>query len=259
MKFDVKKRVFEILDMADNGDKASRIWDVFIMALITTNVIAVIFETVEQYSLKYGTFFRWFEIFSVVVFTIEYILRLWAVTSQPSHRRPVVDRMKYALKFMSIIDLLAILPFYIPMFLPCDLRFLRALRLFRMLRILKIGRYSKAMITIGRVLNSKKEELAITGFVLGILLVLASSLMYYVENTAQPDVFTSIPAAMWWGIATLTTVGYGDIYPVTILGKVLGAFIAVLGIGLFALPAGILAGGFGEELKSLKNKDNAVS
>ncbi len=128
-----------------------------------------------------------------------------------------------------------------------------------MLRILKIGRYSKAMITIGRVLNSKKEELAITGFVLGILLILASSLMYYVENTAQPDVFTSIPAAMWWGIATLTTVGYGDIYPVTILGKVLGALIAVLGIGLFALPAGILAGGFGEELKSLKNKDNAVS
>lgn len=251
---EIKRRIFEILDMAQFGDIPSRVWDIFIMILITTNVFAVILETVPELHFKYSSFFKWFEIFSVVIFTMEYILRLWSVTVVESYKNPILGRVKYGLKFLSIIDLFSILPFYLPMVIPCDLRFLRAFRLFRILRILKIGRYSKSMAIISRVLNEKKEELAITIFIIIILIIISSSLMYYVENAAQPEAFSSIPKAMWWSVETLTTVGYGDIYPVTILGKILGSFIAILGIGLFALPAGILAGGFAEELKNTRRK-----
>jgi len=150
---------------------------------------------------------------------------------------------------MALVDLLAILPFYLPMLLPIDLRFLRALRLMRLFRLLKMGRYVKSLRLMRHVLARRKEELLITLFSVLLLLVLSSSLMYFIEREAQPDKFASIPAAMWWGIATLTTIGYGDMYPVTALGKILGGFIALLGIGLFALPAGILASGFAAEIQ----------
>jgi voltage-gated potassium channel len=140
------------------------------------------------------------------------------------------------------------------MILPFDLRFLRVLRLFRLARVLKLGRYSEALRTLSRVLRSRKEELAVTASAVVMVLVISSSLMYYVEHGAQPKAFPNIPAAMWWGVVTLTTVGYGDIYPVTVLGKIAGAIIALSGIGLFALPAGILAGGFAQELQQRGKK-----
>jgi voltage-gated potassium channel len=130
-----------------------------------------------------------------------------------------------------------------------DLRFVRVLRLFRLLRLLKIGRYSESLRTLGGVLKSKKEDLAVSFFALLILLVLISSLLFLFEHDVQPENFPSIPSAMWWGVVTLTTVGYGDVYPVTYAGKILGAFAAVLGIGMFALPAGIVASGFAEALQ----------
>ena len=149
---------------------------------------------------------------------------------------------------MALVDLAAILPFYLPLFIKLDLRFVRALRLLRLFRIFKMGRYSSALQMLGRVVRAKKEEIFITALVLIMLLVVASGLMYYIEKDAQPKQFSSIPSAMWWGVATLTTVGYGDVYPVTAAGKILSAVIAILGIGLFALPTGILASGFIEEL-----------
>jgi len=138
------------------------------------------------------------------------------------------------------------------MFIPFDLRFIRAIRLIRLFRLFKLGRYSVAIKLFGRVLKGKREELFITAFAIFILLTISSSLLYYVEHKAQPEVFSSIPAAMWWGVATLTTVGYGDIYPITSLGKFLGAIISLLGIGLFAMPAGILSAGFIEEIRKKK-------
>jgi voltage-gated potassium channel len=135
-----------------------------------------------------------------------------------------------------------------------DLRFVRVLRLLRLSRLIKLGRYSDSLKTLGNVFKGKKEELLITAFALAILLILASSLMYFAENEVQPQAFSSIPAAMWWGIATLTTVGYGDIYPVTTLGKLMGSVIAVLGIGMFALPAGILSSGFAEKIKKAERR-----
>ena len=244
-----KRRIFEILDMATKGDTISRVWDIFIVTLIILNVAAVIFETVPSIKSKSGGFFDVFEFVSVMIFTIEYILRLWSANTVDKYKGRIWGRLKYATSFLAIIDLVAILPFYLPMLLPFDLRIIRILRLVRIFRVFKIGRYSKSVATIGRVFYERKEQLVIAAGAVLFLLIIASSLMYYIENPAQPESFTSIPAAMWWGVATLTTVGYGDVYPVTPLGKCLGAIIAILGVGLFALPAGILAGGFAEQIE----------
>ena len=154
---------------------------------------------------------------------------------------------------LALIDLMAVLPFYLPFVFP-DLRFMRALRLFRLFRVLKLARYSTSLQTFVDVLRLKKEELLLMLFAIMILLVVSSSLMYDVEHEAQPDDFSSIPAAMWWGIVTLATVGYGDIYPVTPWGKFIGSMVVILGIGLFALPTGVLASGFAEVLAKRKEE-----
>jgi len=250
----LKNRLFEILEVASAGDLPSRLFDIFIMTLISLNVIAVMLETVESLSSRYMLFFRIFEIFSVSIFTIEYLLRLWSCTTDNRFKGSIKGRIRFALTPLALVDLFAILPFYLPMLITFDLRFLRALRLFRLFRLFKMGRYSNAFKMVGNVLREKKEELFITVFSGLILLVVASSLMYFVENEAQPETFSSIPAALWWGVATLTTVGYGDIYPITPIGKLLGGIIALLGIGMFALPAGIITSGFAEEIQRRKEK-----
>lgn len=150
---------------------------------------------------------------------------------------------------LALIDLFAFLPFYIPMIIPFDLRFLRGFRLLRLIRVLKIGRYSEVVKLFGRVFKAKIAELMTAISLIFVLLIISSSLLYYVEREAQPDKFSSIPQAMWWGVVTLTTVGYGDIYPITTMGKIMASVISLLGIGLFALPTGILSAGFVEEIK----------
>ena len=248
----IKKRIHEILEVTAAGDAASRIFDIFIVTLIFLNVLAVILETIDKLSIQFSQFFRIFEVFSVIIFTLEYILRVWSCTKDPKFKSSLSGRIRFILTPLLLVDLFAILPFYLPMFIPFDLRFIRAIRLIRLFRLFKLGRYSAAIKLFGRVLKAKKEELFIAAFALFILLTISSSLLYYVEHKAQPEVFSSIPAAMWWGVATLTTVGYGDIYPVTALGKFLGAIISLLGIGLFAMPAGILSAGFIEEIRKAK-------
>jgi voltage-gated potassium channel len=253
-----KNRIYEILEVASEDDAVSRAFDVFIIALIFFNVLAVILETVESLAARYAQFFATFEIISVAVFTVEYILRLWVCTAAGKEIHPLIGRLRFIANPMSLIDLAAILPFYLPVMIPLDPRFLRALRLFRLFRLFKMGRYSESLQTLGNVLKSKKEEIIVTFFVISLLLVFASSVIYYVEHDAQPEAFSSIPAAMWWGVATLTTVGYGDVYPITPIGKFLGAVIALLGIGMFALPAGILASGFAEELQKKRQKERII-
>lgn len=252
----LRKLVFSILINPDPENKLSQIFNYSMLMLITLNVLAVILETEETLFQANKALFNGFEIFSVAIFTIEYVLRLWVCTDLEGYSSPIMGRIKYALQPMQLIDLVSILPFYLP-FTALDLRFIRAVRLFRLFRLFKIGRYSQSLTTISNVIKAKKEELSITLFAGFVLLIISSSLMYLVEHNAQPDVFDSIPDAMWWGAVTLTTVGYGDIYPKTLLGKILGASIALLGIGLFALPAGIIASGFASEIQK-KDKKKVV-
>ena len=243
----LRGRVWEVLEPARPGDTLSRVCDLSIAALIATNVLAVVLETVPSLE-EYAPAFRAFDVFSIGVFTIEYLARVWSCTADARYHGALSGRLRYMRTPMALVDLLAVAPFYLPA-VGVDLRSLRVLRLFRFARALKLARYTQALQVTGDVLRQKREELAVAFAGLAAVLLLASSLIYFAENEAQPHAFSSIPASLWWGVATLTTVGYGDIYPVTVLGKVLASFVAVLGIGLFALPAGILASGFAERAR----------
>ena len=249
MQKTIKRQIFEIIDPSHADDGISRAFNIGMLVLILLNVIAVIIETEEGLYSQFTIYFLIFEIFSIAIFTIEYILRIWTCTENPKYKSSISGRIRFALLPSMLIDLFSFLPFYIP-FWGVDLRFIRAIRLTRIFRLLKIGRYSQSLTKLGNVIKAKKEELTITLLSGVIILIIASSVMYFVEHDAQPDVFSSIPSSLWWGAITLTTVGYGDIYPKTVLGKFIAAIIAVLGIGLFALPAGIIASGFASELQN---------
>lgn len=251
----IKLRLYDVLVETKDNELIDRIVAAFLLLLIILNGIAVVLETVEELAVRFKSIFTTLEIFSVAVFTVEYLLRLWIAPLDARYAKPFTGRLRYALTPIAIIDLLAILPAYLPLLFPFDLRILRFLRTFRLFRLLKMNRYAESLSMMDDVVRSKKEELLLIVLMISMLLLFSSTLMYVVETEAQPDKFTSIPAAMWWGVATLTTVGYGDVYPITPLGKLLSGVIAFLGIGIFALPTGILASGFAEQLKKrhLKN------
>ncbi len=250
----IKERCAEILDPTSKDDSLSRGFNIFIISLIIFNVIAVVAETVSSFSASYSPHLRAFEIFSVGIFTIEYILRVWTCTLKEEYAHPVRGRIRYMFSPLALIDLMAILPFYLPMFMDADLRFLRILRLFRLLLLFKMLRYSQSLNLIGNVIGDKKEELLVVFAITMAMLVLASGVIFYIEHDVQPQAFSSIPAAMWWAVATMTTVGYGDIYPITAMGKVFAGFVSILGLGTFGLPVGIIAYGFIEEIQKTRSR-----
>ena len=231
----------------------SRSLDVFIIALIVVNTLAEILETVGPIYNAAPLFFKILEITSMVLFTVEYLLRMWSCTAESRYSHPIYGRLRFGVTPLLLIDLIALAPFYLPFLGLDDLRVLRALRLLAWAA--RLGRYFEGIRTLGMVLRSKIYELLTVVVVLGVMLVLASSVMYYAEHRAQPDDFASIPEAMWWSIITLTTVGYGDVSPVTPMGKFMAGIIAVMGIGMFALPAGILGSGFLSEIQR-QNRSN---
>lgn len=251
----IKYHVYDILVETDDGETIDRIVAIFLMLLILLNSIAVVLETVDSWQEAYGVYFHYFELFSVGVFSIEYLLRLWVVPFDPRYSHPFWGRIRYAFSLMAIIDLLAILPAILPLFFVFDLRFIRLLRILRLFRLFKLSRYIASMDLLDDVIKAKREQLLVTVVMIAILLLFASSLMYLIENEAQPDKFSDIPSTMWWSVATITTVGYGDVFPITPLGKILGACVAFLGIGMFALPTSILASGFTEIIEREKMKE----
>ena len=248
-----RKRIWEILEPAKEDDKLSRQVDIFLLILITLNVLAVILETVESLYLKYQNAFAYFELFSVTIFIVEYLLRLWScVENVEKNIGKLKKRIGYALSFSAIIDIMAILPSLIALIYPTvDLRFIRALRI---IRLLKFSRYSSSINSLLSVLWDQRKSFGTAFFILFIALIIASSGMYLVEKDVQPDKFGSIPDAMWWAIVTLTTVGYGDVTPITSVGRIFGSIIIILGIGTVALPSGILAAAFSDFTKRNQKK-----
>ena len=250
----MKEKVFDVIEAHPGSIGLARDFNIFMIFLILLNVTVVILETVKPVHAMFLWEFEVIDFVSVVVFTVEYILRLWVCTLHAEFAQRIRGRLRFAATPFAIIDLLAILPFFIPFIIPIDLRFLRILRLTRIVRVLKLGRYSDAVNTFHRIISRKKEELLLAMSLLLMAMILASSLMYYAEHEAQPEVFASIPHAMWWAIVTLATVGYGDVYPVTLVGKILSGVVVIVGIGIFALPTAIFASGFIEEIE--KNHDH---
>ncbi len=250
-----KRRIYEIIENDAKQDWIGAAFDYFIVVLILLNVAAIVIESFQNLNSTLSTLLSNFEVFSVIVFTIEYVIRIWTADIKFEYKNQVSPKVRFITSPMGIVDLLAILPFYLPMLVPVDLRFIRILRLARLLRVMKLTRYSNALILIGKILKDKKDELIASVFLTFILLLVASSLMYYIEHTAQPNAFPNILASFWWAIATLTTIGYGDVYPITGWGRILSSIVALLGIGLVALPTGIISSSFIEEI-SKKSKAN---
>jgi voltage-gated potassium channel len=241
-----RRDVHDILEVGGDAHPAGRFVNVFIVVLIFLNAFAFAAETVDGLAVRYDPYFRAFNIFSVAVFSIEYLLRLWSAVDIPmlSRMKPWKARLRFATRPIMLIDLFAVLPFYFSWLVPVDLRVLRVLRLFR---LLKLVRYSPALQTLGRVVENEYRALLGALLIILVLLLFASTAAYFLEREAQPDKFGSVPAAAWWALATLTTVGYGDIVPVTPLGKMLGGVVMLLGVGMIALPVAIIATGFNQE------------
>ncbi|TCM63701.1 voltage-gated potassium channel [Acinetobacter calcoaceticus] len=247
----LRKLVYNYLHNEDYETPLTRGLNYGLVILIVGNVIAVILESVDSIYLAYKVFFDGFEYFSIAVFSVEYLMRFWSIVEKNPEQSAWRSRWQWITSGAAIIDLLAILPAYLNFFVHIDLRFLRTLRL---LRLLKLTRYFVSLQILLRVFAREKGSFQAVIFILIILIVMAAAGMYVVENKTQPEVFSSIPAALWWAVVTLTTVGYGDVTPVTPLGKSLGAIITILGVGFAALPAGILANGLANELEARKQE-----
>ena len=248
------QRTYEILEGTTN-DKTTKAFQFFIIGLIAVNVIVVIIETEASVLDEYGYLFTPFEVFSIIIFTAEYAGRIIVCKLNPKYNNSRFGLIRFLFTPMMLVDLAAILPFFLP-FVVADVRFIRIIRLLRLFRMFKLARYSDPMQTLGKVFKSKAGDLSVAFFILFIVLIFASSLMYHAEHEAQPEAFSSIPTSMWWGIVTLTTIGYGDVYPVTIPGKLIAAGVAVIGIAVYAIPAGIMASAFTEELRKKKENTN---
>ncbi|TXR51343.1 ion transporter [Reinekea thalattae] len=238
----LRKSTARILSV-DGNHRYSRIVDLVLIGLIALNVLAIILESVTEFEQQHQLALQLFDYFSVSVFTIEYLLRVWSCVELAGYEddTPAKARLKYIFTPLAVFDFLAIAPFYLAFFISLDLRFLRVVRL---LRVFKLTRYSGAMNLVLDVFKEESSAFFAAFFVLITLLILASSGIYLIEHDIQPEVFGSIPDAMWWAMATLTTVGYGDSVPVSAGGKIFGGLITIIGMGMVALPAGILASGF---------------
>jgi voltage-gated potassium channel len=250
----LKHRLHQMVQGQHLNERWAAAFNLGLGVLIILNVLAMMLETVVPLYIRWQILFSAFEIFSVALFVAEYLLRLWVADLNPKYQHPLGGRIRYMLSPMALFDLAAILPSLIFMG-SADLRFLRIVRLFRVVRLLHLPHCNEAMYAIWQAARSKRAEFIIAGVIMFTLLIICSSLVYFAENTAQPQAFSSIPASMWWGIMTLTTVGYGDIYPITTAGKIIASFFAALGIGFFALPSAILASALIEQSR-LKDKRN---
>lgn len=249
--FKLRRFFYNNLHNDDYHSAFSRSVNFFLIVLIIANTSAVLLESINNIYLSYQRLFDAFELFSIVIFSIEYIIRFWSIAEKNPFDGAWKNRWVWIRSGGAIIDLLAILPAYINFFVHIDLRFLRILRLFR---LLKLTRYFVSLQILLRVIEREKGSFQAVIFILLIMIVMAAAGVYVVENKAQPDVFSSIPASMWWAVVTLTTVGYGDVTPITSWGRFLGALITILGVGLAALPAGILASGLASELELRRQK-----
>lgn len=251
-----RQRIAKILDASDPSDRVGRMVDITLVILIGVNVLAIVLESVAAFYQAYRVQFIWFEAFSVIIFTIEYLLRVWScVDNENAYKgRSISARLRYMITPMALVDLIAIIPSYISLFVGTDLRFLRVVRL---LRVFKLTRYSSSMQVLLNVLKAEASSFMAAFFILFVLLIVASSGIYLIEHDIQPEAFGSIPSSMWWAMATLTTVGYGDVTPITAGGRFFGGCITLVGMGMVALPAGILASAFSDQLQQRRERYRA--
>jgi voltage-gated potassium channel len=250
----LQKRLYEILEPAVYGDKTSRNSDLFFTALVVINVVSVTLESVPALYENYQNFFRALEIVSVIIFTIEYFGRLWSAPSQDTANQSLLNNLKYRISYVfsfnGLVDLISILPFYLQSIFPyLDLRILRTLRL---LRILKLSYYNSAFKDLFEAIFEERKSFYAASYLFIVVLIVSSSLIYFAEHKVHPTGFQSIPGSMYWALITLTTVGYGDITPVTGIGQFIAMLSAVFGVVVVALITGIVASSFNSQMERRK-------
>jgi voltage-gated potassium channel len=249
----LRHRTYQMLGGEGHEGTVVKLMDYALVTLICINCIFSVLESVEHLAVVHGHIFHAFDKFSVIIFSIEYVLRVWTAVEigNPRFRHPVLGRLRFMFTPMALVDLIAVAPFYLGIFFEVDLR---AMRVLRLLRVFKLTRYSQAMTIMIAVLRQEARAIGAVLFVFLVILIFISSLMYLLEHLAQPHVFSDIPSAMWWTVVTMTTLGYGDMVPITALGRMVGAITAVIGVGMIALPAGVLASGFSEEMRQRREE-----
>ncbi len=249
------KQKIHVLLHPELGDTYwDKILNAFIIVLIVLNVAAVMLETVQPIHDKYAVFFHYFDMVSVFIFTIEYLLRVWTCNHDPRYQHKFHGRLRYIFSTEALIDVIAILPFYVHVVVGLDLRVLRILRLLRFFRLFRLTAYMKSAKVVRNVFVSRANDLKLSFVLITFVIIIASCLMYFAEHFVQPDKFSSIPATMWWAVVTVTSIGYGDLVPISTLGKILSGIISLMGLAIFALPAGIITSGFLEEIGKAKRK-----
>ncbi|MGZ7188195.1 MAG: ion transporter [Halobacteriota archaeon] len=257
----LRDRIYDILDFEETADALEWVVTVFLIGLILVNVVVAILDTVGELS-QFNALFRRIEVISLGIFTVEYGLRAWSITVNPKYASPLKGRLLYLITPFAILDFIAIFPSYLALYtgiVTLDFLFLRSVRLLRVLRVFKLGRYNNAFSTMKNVIVSRRGELMAVLFVGVIVIILSGSLMYLVEADNPTHKFDSIPETMWWAVVTLTTVGYGDMVPVSTVGKALASILAVLGVAFVALPAGIMGAGFVEEFQKRRERKQPMT
>jgi len=247
----LKNKVYYLIE-ASCGSRSSRIFDSLIMLVILMSVVEIVLESFSEFETNYHLFFIDFELFAIIIFSVEYLLRIYVADITYPGTGGFRSRLKFMTSTYGVIDLLAILPAFVPLFFALDFRFLRLLRLIRLITIFKLNRYTASLRLIGQVIKERLPELGISLVIIMVITLITAILMHFAENEAQPDKFPNVIASLWWSIITLTTVGYGDIYPVTNLGKLIAGTTSILSIGFLALPAGIISSGFIDKLQKHK-------
>lgn len=235
----IRAAAYEALNPVDRPTRVS----IAILVLIFVSTAIAIAETEASFADLYDWQFRALELLFGILFAAEYIVRLWAAPESGD------TRLRYALRPATVLDLVVVIGTLLPFIAP-SIMVLRLVRVLRMLRIAKVGRYSKAFQMMSRAIHSRASQLWVTLFITGFFLIISATLMYWIEGEGQPDAFGSIPRAMWWAAVTMTTVGYGDIVPASPLGKLVGGLVSISGVALIAIPTGILAAAFSDELSS---------
>lgn len=251
----LERSLYHLVDEKDESNRLSKCFNYFLMALIILSVGEMALETDDEIYIPYKYYFDNFDLFTVIVFTVEYAIRILTAHLAPENKGKTrwQSIKSYVFSFAGLIDLISILPFYLN-YTKIDLRVLRMLRLLRFLRVFKIARYNSSMKLVADVIKDKSSEIGVIMGVIIIIMIISSFLMFYAENDAQQEQFPNVLSCLWWAIVTMTTIGYGDVYPITVAGKVIGSIMALLGIGLVAMPTGIISAGFLEKVNEHKEQ-----
>lgn len=247
-----RKRLFEIVEVGAADDWISRGYDLLSTLILVVNLTVTVMNTFDAMSLRYGAMLKGIESFTVAFFAVDYVLRLLSCRFLRPAERELKSLLLYMFSFTGVVDLLSFLPYYLPFFFPDGAVAFRMFRVIRIFRLFRINAYYDSLNVITEVLTSKKQQLLSSVFILLVLMLGSSLCMYSLEHEAQPEVFRNAFSGIWWSVSTLLTVGYGDIYPVTTLGKLFGTIIAFLGVGMVAIPTGIISAGFVDQYSRLK-------